>query len=360
MLTCRIQIEFVAHVTTVCACNAGCRAVTAIGTAHDEIAKRYRLFAEREVRDRSPLYEMLATRIAGDDAILSFLSALPEIKQQPNLLLGAIKYLFGTAQDWPHFEKLMTGHAEKIRTCMLTHSTQTNEAARCATLLPVLASLPQPLALLEVGASAGLCLQPDRYAYDYGDGRVLRPVAHDDAPVLPCAVNAHTPIPAWLPEIAWRAGLDLNPIDVQSRDQCAWLEALVWPEQHDRLARLRAAIAIARKDPPRLERGNLLEDLAPLAAQAPKDATLVIFHSAVLAYVWPQQLRDNFAREARALSAVWISNETWQVFPWIGAKTNGPPLPSFLLAVNGEPVAWTDHHGASAHWLPATSLRSSR
>ena len=46
---------------------------------------------------------------------------------------------------------------------------QTNEAGRCAVLLPVLAALPQPLALLEVGASAGLCLYPDRYAYRYGD-----------------------------------------------------------------------------------------------------------------------------------------------------------------------------------------------
>ncbi len=330
--------------------------MTTVLTAREEIAKRYRLFAEREVRGRSPLYEMLATRIADDDAALNFLGGLPEIKQQPNLLLGTVKYLFGAPLDWPHFQQLIAEHATKIRECMLAHSTQTNEAARCATLLPVLARLPQPLALLEVGASAGLCLQPDRYAYDYGDGRVLRPVAHDDAPVLPCAVNAYTPIPTRLPDVVWRAGLDLDPIDVNNRDQCEWLEALVWPEQHDRLARLRAAISIARKDPPRLTRGNLLEDLAPLAAQAPKDATLVIFHSAVLAYVWPQELRDKFARDVRALNAVWLSNETRQVFPWIGAKTSRPSTSSnFLLAVNGEPVAWTDHHGAFANWLPPST-----
>ena len=331
--------------------------MTANLTAHDALAKRYRLFAEREVRGRSPLYEMLATHVATDEATLDFLSKLPEIKQQPNLLFGAIKYLFGAAQDWPQFQKLLTEHADKIRDCMLAHSTQTNEAARCATLLPVLANLPQPLALLEVGASAGLCLQPDRYAYDYGDGRVLRPLAHADAPVLPCAVNDYTPIPSRLPDVVWRAGLDLNPIDVKDRDQCAWLEALVWPEQHDRLARLRAAIAIAQKDPPRLVRGNLLNDLAPLAAQAPKHATLVIFHSAVLAYVWPQELRDKFARDVRAMNAVWICNETPQVFLSIAVKTARPPASSssFLLSVNGEPVAWTDHHGGFANWLPPST-----
>lgn len=328
--------------------------MTASLTAQESIARRYRTFAEREVRGRSPLYEMLSFRVADDEVLLDFLGELPDIKQQPNLLFGAVKYLFGVAQDWPQFKALVEQHRERIRQCMLTHATQTNEAARCATLLPVLAQLPQPLALLEVGASAGLCLQPDRYAYDYGNGRVLRPERDDNAPMLPCEVNALTPVPTRLPEIVWRAGLDLNPIDVNDREQCAWLEALVWPEQHDRLARLRGAINIARKNPPLLVRGNLLHDLAPLAAQAPKDATLVIFHSAVLAYVWPQQLREQFVRDVRALDAVWISNETPHVFPWIGAKTKTPLASSFLLAVNGEAVAWTDHHGAFAHWCRAT------
>jgi hypothetical protein len=323
-------------------------------TSHESIARRYRIFAEREARGRSPLYETLSLHVADDEALLDFLGGLPEIKQQPNLLFGTVKHLFGAAPDWPHFKALVEQHREAISQCVLTRSTQTNEAARCATLLPVLAQLPQPLALLEVGASAGLCLQPDRYAYDYGNGRLLRPSGHDDAPLLPCEVDADTPVPTRLPEVAWRAGLDLDPIDVHNREQCAWLEALVWPEQHDRLARLRAALAIARKDPPRLVRGNLLHDLAPLASQAPRDATLVIFHSAVLAYVWPQELREQFVRDVRVLDAVWISNETWQVFPWLGAKTDGPPMPSFLLAVNGEPVAWTDPHGAFVHRLRAT------
>ena len=56
---------------------------------------------------------------------------------------------------------------------MLERRTQTNEPARCALMLPLLAALPQPLALLEVGASAGLCLLPDRYGYDY-DGPAPR------------------------------------------------------------------------------------------------------------------------------------------------------------------------------------------
>ena len=130
--------------------------------------------------------------------------------------------------------------APAIRATMLARRTQTNEAGRCATLLPVLARLPQPLALLEVGASAGLCLLADRYGYDYGVSR-LAP-ASADAPVFPCRADAATPLPAAHPRIAWRLGLDLHPADVADAADCAWLATLVWPEQSDRLARLRAAL----------------------------------------------------------------------------------------------------------------------
>jgi hypothetical protein len=325
---------------------------TALAKTEREVtARRYSRFAEREAVGRSPLYEMLGHRIARDDAMLDFLMQLPEAKRQPNLLLGAVKYLFGTQQDWPNFQRVVRQRADAIRDVMMRRSTQTNEAARCATLLPALMQLPQPLALLEVGASAGLCLQPDRYAYDYGR-LTLAPACIDTPLVLPCAADERVPLPPALPDIVWRAGLDLDPIDVNDKDQCAWLEALVWPEQHERLARLRAAIAIARRDPPRLVRGNLLTDLAPLAAQAPRDATLVIFHSAVLAYVWPQDEREKFAREVAALDAMWIANETPDVFPSIAARAGGARMPgNFLLAVNAEPVAWTDHHGASIGWI---------
>lgn len=50
---------------------------------------------------------------------------------------------------------------------MRTRRTQTNEVARCALLLPVLTRLPAPLALIEVGAAAGLGLRLDRWAYRY-------------------------------------------------------------------------------------------------------------------------------------------------------------------------------------------------
>ena len=74
-------------------------------------------------------------------------------------------------------------------------------------------------------------------------------------------------------------------MDLSVPGEVGWLEALIWPEQTDRLARLRASIKIAAEQRPRLVKGDLRTDLAALAREAPKDATLVIFHTAVLAYV---------------------------------------------------------------------------
>jgi hypothetical protein len=80
-------------------------------------------------------------------------------------------------------------------------------------------------------------------------------------------------------------GLDLKPVDLANPPEVAWLEALVWPEQTDRLARLRAAIQIAVEQKPRLVKGDLRTDLAALTQEAPKNATLVIVHTVVLAYI---------------------------------------------------------------------------
>ncbi len=248
---------------------------------------------------------------------------------------------------------------DAVRAVMLRRSTQTNEPARCAVLLPVLARLPQPLALIELGASAGLCLIPDRYGYDYGSygydygSRVVCPVeASPELPIFRCAVDKATPVPAALPHIAWRAGLDLHPLDVSKPEDAAWLEALVWPEQTDRLARLRAAMAIIAREKPRLVTGDLRSDLAQLAAEAPKHATRVIFHTAVLAYLTAKAERDEFARSIGSFCDFWIANEAPGVFPEIAERAGTPgPKGCFLLSVNGTPTAWTDPHGTWLEWI---------
>jgi hypothetical protein len=311
-----------------------------------QVAARYLRFADVEAHGRSPLYEAIARGVAADREVLGFLLTLPREKRQPNLLLAAVRHLFGTPADWSGFRDTLLANPDAVAALMRRRSTQTNEPARCAALLPLLLLLPQPLALIEVGASAGLCLLPDRYGYDYGRATL------SGEPLFRCAVNDATPLPPSLPQIAWRAGLDLNPLDLSDAGEVAWLETLVWPEQTQRLANLRAAVKVAAAFRPRVVQGDLLGDaLERLCGEAPKHVTLVIFHTAVLAYVPEPAARLAFG--ARAMRyGTWISNEFPGVFPDIAKRAGPRGAPGrFLLSMNGAPVAWTDPHGAALDWI---------
>jgi hypothetical protein len=320
----------------------------------DRLAAEYRRFSIEDTPGRSALYTEITGAVADDRELLGIMCQLEPAKRQPNLLLGAVRYLYGDfARDWPEFRQRFFDRRDEALEIIRTHRTQTNEPARCAVLLPVLASLPQPLALLEVGTSAGLCLLPDRYGYDYGDGRRLgAPALNGGGPVFHCEVNEATPVPSALPEVAWRAGLDVSPIDVTDQETMAWLESLVWPGEGDRVALLHEAVRIARADPPRIVRGDLRHDLAALAAQAPAGATLVVFHTAVLGYVSEAGDRRAFGDAVRGVGARWIACEPPGLVE-LGAAA--PPRPAgggaFLLSLDAEPLGWADPHGAWLRWL---------
>jgi hypothetical protein len=145
--------------------------------------------------------------------------------------------------------------------------------------------------------------------------------------------------------------LDLNPLDLTSDEDTAWLELLVWPEHEERRRNLRAAIRLARLNPPRVERGDLKRDLPGFIEQAPSDATVVVFHTAVLSYVPDQMDRDDFARTMIESGTRWLSNEAPPIFPQFAEQAGPIDEGMFLLAANGRPIAWTGPHGQSVRWI---------
>jgi len=310
-------------------------------------AENYRRFSRFEAAGRSPAYERLADAVAADQSILSFLAGLPAARRQPNLLFAAACLLLGSSPEPDSLHALVADRPVELTTIMSSRRTQTNEAARCATFLPALAMVPGPLALIEVGASAGMALLVDCYSYDYDGHRVTG--TDPQAPVLSCRTVGPVPLPAEVPEVIWRAGLDLNPLDVEDPDDMEWLACLVWPDEAERAERLAAAAATARRHHPVVYRGDLLDDLSNLVAQAPHDATTVVYHSAVLAYV-SEDRRRGFADAVDRLGVVWLSNEGPGVLP-------DAPIPSdmgsgFALVRNGrEVLARADDHGTWLEWL---------
>lgn len=267
--------------------------------------------------------------MAGDHFVLGFLAGLPAGKRHPTLFFAALRFRGGVPADGATLHARVATDAESLANTMLDRVTQTNEPARCAALLPALGMLDGPLALIEVGASAGLCLYPDRYNYVY-DGRPVGP----PGPVqLRCATSGPVPIPATLPEIVARIGVDLNPLDVTVPDDIAWLRALIWPGPVavERVQRLEAAAAIAAREPPLLLRGDLLDRLPDALALVPEAATPVVMHTAVLPYLDVAH-RVAFTDRMRSLSVRWVAQEgagmvpgTGQPHPGGGGRTSCSP-----------------------------------
>lgn len=348
---------------------------------YGDTATVYRDFAD-EARD-SPCFREWALAVAGDEEVLAWLTGLPERKRQPNLVFAAARW-HGVPAPGPYdgLRGALLGDDGSVRATILDRSTQTNEVGRLATLLPAFAAVAggRPLGLLEVGASAGLCLFPDRYSYRWtlasgrehtlGNGSELRcpelRCPELRCPELRCTVTSgDPPLPGVVPRVAWRAGIDLAPVDVTDDDAVRWLETLVWPEHDVRRARLRSAVAIARADPPRIVRGDLLDRLPALldeltASGTPgEDAVPVVFHSAVAAYLGSADRIRLAAMMHDLVSAGrchWVSNEGPRVLPDVLPAGVGVPMGRFVLAVDGAAVALTHGHGAELDWLSGAEL----
>ncbi|MDY0909077.1 DUF2332 domain-containing protein [Microbacterium sp. CFBP9034] len=328
------------------------------------IAAIYDDFGRRWAHGTSPLYEDWALGIAGDTDVVERLADLPRAKQQPNLVFASMRWEGCPLLPYIDIRAWLIEHWAGVVSTGATWSVQTNEANRCATWLPPLSRIEGPIALLEVGAAAGLCLFPDRYSVDYrtpaGVRRVHPPAGPSDV-LLACTVDSETSVPARWPDVVWRRGIDLEPIDAADDGAIDWLANLVWPgPDHDaRVARLRAAAAIAAADPPEIVRGDLLERVTDVAALAPAEATLVVFHSAVLLYLDAGQ-RRRFAELMAGLEAeigrrvVWLSNETMGTLPEIDAQVPAGTATDhrFVQTWNERAIALAGQHGAVYETAP--------
>lgn len=324
-----------------------------------QVEHQYRAFA-RQATD-SPCFSAWAAAVAQDPEVLAWLASLPQIKQQPNLVFAAARW-HGVEAPGPYRglrDALLGEQGEAIARTIAERSTQTNEVGRLATLVPAMGLL-QPddlapaLSLLEIGASAGLCLYPDRYRYRWSTGP--DEIALGQGPEITCQVSGPAPLPVHPVRVARRAGLDLHPLDVDDDDAMRWLENLVWPEHDDRRSRLRAAIDIARQDRPHLTAGDLLHDLPDQIAEAGRHGPVVVFHSAVIAYLDDTE-RVAFDELIRSLvtdgACHWISNESTTVLPSITSMAPRPDQDreTFVLGIDGTAAAWTHGHGRTMDWF---------
>jgi hypothetical protein len=356
----------------------------------DAIRARFRAFGPEQAAGPhgSPLYVELCRGAAEDPETCALLLSAAPGQRIPNLLLAAVHDLLlaggSSAADplaayypsvvgatearppdadaYASFRDFCTRHRETLLRTIATRSTQTNEPRRAAALVPVLATIGSasglPVSLLEAGTSAGLLLQSDRYRIRYG-GEATGPAR--STLTLACRVmGSRPPLPRRL-EIAWRAGIDLSPVDINDADGVRWLRACLWPEHRERRANLNAALEIAREHPPLVVRGDMVEELPGLAARAPAGTALVVFHFTALAYLAPER-RPLLVDAARSIAAslrrrVWLVGcESIGLFGQLGRDLEQSLLDGLPAAVPDGPacaiVEWRlDPDGPGRHRL---------
>lgn len=327
----------------------------------DAVQERYARFARDEAPGRSPLYAEWATGVAGDEAVRRVLLRIPARNRQPPLVFAVTRMLGAPAGGYPRWREFVLEHADRIVAECAGRSLQTNEPLRLAPLLPVLSEISGPIALLEVGAAAGLCLYPDRYSYRFvgEDGELraaLDPADGESSVVLESRVRGALP-PLRMPDVVWRAGIDLAPLDARSALDRRWLRGLVWPGESGREERIDAALDIAAADPPRLVAGDAAARIDELAAQAPGDATLVVTSPGVLVHI-PRADREDLVRRITRLPGHWITIDPPRLLDvW------DPPVeddwPGFVVALDGRVRAAADPLGRWWEWRAGSaSIRS--
>jgi len=309
--------------------------------------KRYRAFATEQAAGISASLGAWAEAVAEYEDLQAIIATLPADKQQPNLVFAAARWHGAQPGSVASLREHLTTHWRAVKSTILSRATQTNEAARCSAILLGLQHIPGPIALLEVGASAGLCLIPDRYSYKFGDDRRLDPENGPSPVVIDIDLRGNLQAPTRMPRVTWRAGLDANPLDPADPDTLTWLETLVWPEQEARRARLRAAASLASRHDVMIWRGDLRTDLDALVAAAPDDATLVVTHSATLAYL-DKQDREDVVTHIERLGAHRISYEGRGADPAV-PLIDDPLTPDtlFVAALDGRPYALGDGHATT-------------
>lgn len=339
----------------------------------DELRRHFENFATTSSH-RAPLYAALSTVIARDSDLYGLLRHAPPEQRLPVLLFACVHELVlehprhPLAHWYPNltptprspsertlastFASFVTLHHERLVQLLSTRTTQTNEVGRCGSFLPALGLLGDEvgtLALLDVGTSGGLNLLLDRYAYRYrGPDGVERSVGGRSTVTITVDVTGDVPVPATIPTIAARCGIDQRPIDVTDDGEAHWLEACVWPDQADRFHRLVAAIAIARATPPEILAGDAVASLRPAIERIGSRAHPVVTNSWVLNYL-SSDARVAYLAELERIGAArdlsWIYAEAPALVPELPNEPDPKSAHRTVLSM----VRWRDGTRSVAH-----------
>ena len=290
------------------------------------LADKFRNFSENECKGSSDLYEYLSMKIADDEEMLALASRAREGQPVPNLLLGAVHYLLlkgknhslkefypsivenpnNAEESYFHFKDFCNQYTDEILPIIKNKLVQTNEVRRCAYLFPTFNYIfelgKKPLALIEIGTSAGLQLLWDKYSYSYGTSevygdensavRITAEIEGENSPFLKGKI----------PPVVSRIGIDLNIIDLTDEEDYLWLNALIWPNHTERRELFEQAAEYVKETPLTLIEGNGVELLPNLSKEISKDYAICVFHTHV-ANQMPLEVKAKLLEQIKSIGA---------------------------------------------------------
>ncbi len=335
-----------------------------------QLAQSFMRFAEMECRESSALYELLSTRIAEDEELLNLCRVIPRGQPVPNLLFAGVQYLLMKGTEHPLkdyyasltvspkqpdaeafilFKNFCLTYRDQLEPLLMHRLVQTNEVRRCAYLYPTFSWIhsqtERPLALIEIGTSAGLQLLWDQYRYDYGTGETFG--SRDACLTIRSEVKADR-LPFLLPKsppVASRIGFDLHPSDLSDPDDYIWMKALIWPEHSERRELFDQAAACLKTNPVQLIQGDGIELLKTHADRIPDGAALCVFHTHVANQLpddTKQALEDTLAAIGEQRELFHIYNNMHDTQLHLDHYENGTLHP--------QTIGSTDGHGRWFEW----------
>lgn len=203
---------------------------------------------------------------------------------------------------WPVARALFERERDWVA-AFIQSAPQTNETRRSIALLAGFLAFAKtwdgPIDMYELGASAGLNLNWDRFAY-----RTSTWSWGANSPVVIDTDwnGASPPIDANI-QVRNRAACDLNPLDIADPPQAMQLRSYVWPDQPDRLARFDGAVALALQTGVKVERADAASWVKEQLASRAKDSAAIVYHSVFLQYP-PRDARAAIVEAIRSAGAL--------------------------------------------------------
>jgi hypothetical protein len=292
----------------------------------------------------------LALRVAGSVHRLVLAGAAPELAAYYPTVGGT-----WSSDGVPAVTDFLGRRGDEVRP-LLDRAPQTNEVGRSAALvgglLRVVARWGLPVRLFEIGSSAGLNLQADRFRFTDDEGRGW---GDPGSPVTLEGAWTGVPLPVEeTPRIVQRGGCDVHPVDVTTEDGRLTLTSYVWPDQTARHERLAGAIELARRDPVAVEAADAASYAAGLRLE-PGTAT-VLWHSVMWQYVPDDQKRRVTARLAELGASGTGTMPLVHLYAEPARRTPGAEHRGWVCAEtwpgDGERVFWGDMaaHGPPVVW----------